>query len=178
MTTSIFSPKAMIALGLMGASLMISGCSNVDKALGKSKSSPDEFEVVIRPPLTLPPSFTLTPENEGETLPQQSTDAVSVTSRVLTKTKSADGSLFDSVFGTDQRLANIREIVDEETYGIQLERRLPIDILFGGQPNVGPNLDAKAEAERIRKAIEKGQGLNTSPTLAIDPVEGEQITVE
>ena len=31
--------------------------------------------------------------------------------------------------------------VDEETYGVQLEKRLPLQILFGGLPDVGPVLD-------------------------------------
>jgi hypothetical protein len=32
---------------------------------------------------------------------------------------------------------DIRTKVDEETYGIQLEKRLPLQTLFGGVPDVG-----------------------------------------
>ena len=110
--------------------------------------------------------------------PVSSTDAVSVSTRVLTKNASTDASVFDALFGTENRIAGIRELVNEETYGIQLERRLPVEIIFGGQPNVGPNLDSQKEAIRLRKAFEKGHGITATPTPAIDPVEGTPVIVE
>ena len=33
------------------------GCSDFRRAIGKGKSAPDEFQVVIRPPLSLPPGL-------------------------------------------------------------------------------------------------------------------------
>ena len=35
----------------------LTGCSDFRQAIGTEKSSPDEFEVVVRPPLSLPPGF-------------------------------------------------------------------------------------------------------------------------
>ena len=178
MNQKIISPMVSMVLGLSALTMTTSGCSSVDEALGKTKSAPDEFEVVVRPPLTLPPNFNLNPENDTAEAPVSSTDAVSVSTRVLTKGATTDGSLFDSLLGTENRIAGIRVFVNEETYGIQLERRLPIDIIFGGQPNVGPNLDATKEALRLRDAFEKGQGITATPTPAIDPIEGTPIAVE
>ena len=37
-------------------SMIAAGCSDFRRAIGESKSAPDEFEVVVRPPLSLPPS--------------------------------------------------------------------------------------------------------------------------
>ena len=178
MKPTIISPMVSIVLGLSALTMMTSGCSSVDEALGKTKSAPDEFEVVVRPPLTLPPNFNLNPENDTAEAPVSSTDAVSVSTRVLTKNATTDASIFDDLFGTDERVAGIRQLVDEETYGIQLERRLPIELIFGGQPNVGPNLDSAKEARRLRDAFEKGEGITITPTPAIDPIEGTPITVE
>ena len=178
MKQKIISPVVSMVLGLSALTMMTSGCSNVDEALGKTKSAPDEFEVVVRPPLTLPPNFNLNPENDTAEAPVSSTDAVSVSTRVLTNNASTDASVFDTLLGTENRVAGIRELVNEETYGIQLERRLPIEIIFGGQPNVGPNLDSTKEALRLREAFEKGQGITVTPTPAIDPVEGTPVTVE
>ena len=187
MIKSTVSKAATLILGFLTLTLLTSGCSSVDEALGKSKSAPDEFEVVVRPPLTLPPNFSLRPatdpanaetDSAALTAPVSGTDAVSVSDQSLTQAARADGSAFDVLFGTGNRLENIRELVDEETYGIQIERRLPLEVIFGGQPNVGPNLDAAAEALRIRKALEEGAGITATPTPAIDPVEGSSITVE
>ena len=178
MIKTIISPMASIVLGLSALTLMVSGCSSVDKSLGKIKTAPDEFEVVVRPPLTLPPNFTLSPDTEIAEAPVSSTDAISVSDRVLTDNAEADAGIFDDLFGTDERIADIRQLVDEETLGIQLERRLPLSVIFGGQPNIGPNLNSTKEAIRLRDAFEKGQGITVTPTPAVDPIEGTPLAVE
>ena len=50
-------------------------------------------------------------------------------------------------------LPNIREIIDQETYELQINSRAGIDILFGSdkQPKIGPLLDPEKEKERIEK---------------------------
>ena len=46
------------AFSLLGSFLLIfSACSDFKRAIGSEKSSPDEFAVVVRPPLSLPPMF-------------------------------------------------------------------------------------------------------------------------
>ncbi len=124
MKQKIISPVVSMVLGLSALTMMTSGCSSVDEALGKTKSAPDEFEVVVRPPLTLPPNFNLNPENDTAEAPVSSTDAVSVSTRVLTKNASTDASVFDALLGTENRIAGIRELVNEETYGILLKAHL------------------------------------------------------
>ena len=43
---------------LFGSVLFVfSACSDFKRAIGSEKSSPDEFAVVVRPPLSLPPKF-------------------------------------------------------------------------------------------------------------------------
>ncbi len=173
----------MIA-GLTGLAVLTIGCSSFDTAVGRTKKAPDEFQVVVRPPLTLPPNFSLRPgDEEDETqvsasTETASTDAVSISDQLLTSSRKGDGSFFDKVLGTDERIAGIRDIVDTETLGIQIDRRLPTDILFGGQPNVGPNLNATLEAIRIRRALEEGKPINEGGTLATDPIEGTPVIVE
>ena len=173
----------MIA-SLTGLAVLASGCSSFDTAIGNTKKAPDEFQVVVRPPLTLPPNFTLRPGDEeaeqssDKVVASIKTDAVSVSDQVLTSSRSGDGSIFDTVLGTEYRVAGIRDIVDEETLGIQIDRRLPTDILFGGQPNVGPNLDATKEAIRIRRALEEGKPINQGATPATDPIEGTTVDIK
>ena len=48
--TSLTMPRtAMAVLMICGAGLALGGCSDFRKAIGEEKSSPDEFEVVVRP---------------------------------------------------------------------------------------------------------------------------------
>lgn len=54
--------------GLVSLALLtsLSGCSSVSSALGISKRPPDEFSVVGRAPLVVPPDFNLMPPQEGK----------------------------------------------------------------------------------------------------------------
>ena len=58
-------------------------------------------------------------------------------------------------FSFDRIKENIREIVDEETYNLQVKSRAGIDMLFGDNKNskIGPLLDPVKEQERIEKLL-------------------------
>ena len=56
--------KDVITAGItMALVIALAGCSDFRRAVGTEKSSPDEFSVVVRPPLSLPPGFTDRPED-------------------------------------------------------------------------------------------------------------------
>ena len=166
-----------LPVALAAACLALSGCSSFNDALGLSKTSPDEFEVVVRPPLTLPPSFSLEQVETGDAA-QPATDAVSLTEQVLVGRGISTDSGFDGLFGTHRIEPDIRAKVDEETLGIQTDKRVAVEVLFGGRPNVGPTLSPEAEAQRIRDAQRDGRSLTETPTPAIDPVENQPVTIE
>ena len=53
--------KDVITAGItMALVIALAGCSDFRRAVGTEKSSPDEFSVVVRPPLSLPPCSTST----------------------------------------------------------------------------------------------------------------------
>lgn len=54
-----------IAAGL-GLMLALGGCSGIGDALGFSKRAPDEFEVLAKAPLVVPPDYNLRPPAEEE----------------------------------------------------------------------------------------------------------------
>jgi Protein of unknown function (DUF3035) len=49
----------------------LSGCSDFKKVIGIEKTSPDEFAVESRAPLTIPPDFDLRPPAPGSGRPQE-----------------------------------------------------------------------------------------------------------
>lgn len=66
------APRARLAsplLWLAGA-LLISGCTDLKKAIGLERSTPDEFAVELRAPLEMPPDFDLRPPQPGASRPQ------------------------------------------------------------------------------------------------------------
>jgi hypothetical protein len=55
---------------LAGPSLL-SGCTDLKRSIGLEKTSPDEFAVESRAPLTMPPDFELRPPQPGAARPQE-----------------------------------------------------------------------------------------------------------
>ena len=51
--------------------LALSGCNTASKALGLSKVTPDEFRIVTKAPLVVPPDYALRPPAPGEPRPQE-----------------------------------------------------------------------------------------------------------
>ena len=177
-TTRPLSRTASMALFLLAA-VAVSGCSDFRKAIGEEKSSPDEFEVVIRPPLSLPPGFKSSSSELTAAVPvtQSATDARSVAANELGAAEATSQGGYGSLFDFAAVPENIREAVDEETFGIQFENRLPLQILFGGMPDVGPVLDQFAEDQRLRKNLREGRFPTEGGTPAIDPQTDEPLTI-
>ena len=53
-----------IAAGLGGA-MLLSGCQSIREATGAAKTPPDEFTVLTKSPLVIPPDFNLRPPQPG-----------------------------------------------------------------------------------------------------------------
>ena len=159
----------MIALGL-------SACSDLRRSIGKEKSKPDEFQVVVRPPLALPPGFSDTAENIIEKSETSQGDAQSQTAKLL-GVDSVESSDFTGLFDFSSVPDDIRTTVDEETYGIQLEKRLPLQILFGGLRDIGPVLDKMAEDTRLRKNRFEGLAPTEGGTKAIDLITDQPLSI-
>ncbi len=167
------APQLVMA-AIMACSMM--ACSDFQRAIGSKKSSPDEFEVVVRPPLSLPPGFSNSPDDirEDEFV---ATDSKALAGKAFGVTN-ADAGDFERIFDFAAVPDNIRERVDEETFGIQFERRNSGQILFGGLPNIGPILDKVAEDQRIRKNLREGLLPTDGEVLATDEASGETVIIK
>src|SRR5262245_64921196 len=53
--------------------LATGGCTSFKETLGLTKQSPDEFKVVSRAPLSMPPDYNLKPPTPGAPRPQEGT---------------------------------------------------------------------------------------------------------
>ena len=156
---------------------VLAGCSDFRQAIGTQKSAPDEFEVVVRPPLSMPPGFADSPDDIRADEDQAALDARNQARKAL-GTLEATATGYDALFDFAAIPENIRERVDEETLGIQFERRLPIQVVFGGLPDIGPTLDKIAEDQRIRMIMRERLQPTDGDILATDDASGETVIIK
>ena len=174
-----------MTLGIVGLSILgvvTAGCSDFRRAIGTEKSAPDEFEVVVRPPLSLPPAFAasaadLSDGASTELATSATTDAASRAATIFGANEGSASDGYGQIFNFAAVPDNIRQTIDEETYGIRFERRLPLEVLFGGLPNIGPVLDKVAEDQRLRQNLRDGRLPDDGATPGIDAQTNEPVSV-
>jgi len=62
---------SILAVLLIGAGATVSGCGTASRTLGLKSGAPDEFRVVAKAPLVVPPDYSLRPPAPGEPRPQE-----------------------------------------------------------------------------------------------------------
>jgi hypothetical protein len=83
-------PRSFPLLALLPALLLLGGCGDeVKKTFGLGKNPPDEFQVVRRAPLALPPDFSLRPPQPGAARPQETALADQARRTVLEQDQAA-----------------------------------------------------------------------------------------
>ena len=105
---------AALILGACG----LAGCDSASRAFGLSKVTPDEFRVVTKAPLTLPPDYSLRPPAPGEPRPQE-LQPESAARQALEGQRQGDvrsdgERLFVAKAGADRADPLIRYVVDDE----------------------------------------------------------------
>jgi Protein of unknown function (DUF3035) len=63
--------KTMTLVAMAAACAAVSGCGGFRQAIGVEKVAPDEFRVVTRAPLVMPPDYALRPPRPGDPRPQE-----------------------------------------------------------------------------------------------------------
>jgi Protein of unknown function (DUF3035) len=140
------------------AALSLGGCASVRQALGSEKTAPDEFRVVSKAPLVVPPEFNLRPPRPGEARPMElraDLQARTAVFGVQMGTSASEGEkLLVARAGGTNADPRIRAVIDEETGGVSRKPNSFADKVLGRNPQdlaqpANP-LSSEAEAERQR----------------------------
>jgi len=103
-------------LAALGGSL--SACQSAATALGMTKVVPDEFRVVTKAPLTVPPDYSLRPPAPGEPRPQElqpeSAARTALLGQRAAEQRSQGEKLLASKAGGDKADPLVRYVVDDE----------------------------------------------------------------
>src|SRR3954452_25573264 len=109
--------RVILATALM-ATAGIAGCQSTKKALGMSKVTPDEFAVVTKAPLVVPPDYALRPPTPGEPRPQElqpeSQARLALLNERAGQQRSEGERLLATKAGADKADPLVRFVVDDE----------------------------------------------------------------
>ncbi len=178
--------EVMLRFSLIAAMVLaLSACEGVKKQLGFTKQSPDEFKVVSRAPLSLPPDYNLRPPEPGIPRPQEGTTSQQAKNAIFRLQQPEAGSLEPKIESDDRSLAelsllkaagagqadpNIRRIIDAETLRLNAEGDDFLEALvFWRDPEpVGKIVDANEEAKRLRENAALGKSVTAGETPTIE----------
>jgi hypothetical protein len=106
--------SALVAVAATG----LAGCQSASKALGMNKVVPDEFRVVTKAPLVVPPDYSLRPPAPGEPRPQELQPESAARQALIGQSNAASRSdgekLLVAKAGVDKADPLIRFVVDDE----------------------------------------------------------------
>jgi hypothetical protein len=155
--------------------LALAACSNVKKQLGLEPSPPDEFSVVQRAPLAMPPDYTLRPPRPGAQRPQeqaptqQAQDAVFGNNDNQTPVPPAnsDQALLQQA-GAQNVQPGIRQEIDTESVTQAPKRTTALQKMHLQSPTdpVGNVINPQSEAQRLNEDPQTGQPLPQAQTAA------------
>lgn len=156
----LFAAAAVAALGL-------GGCQTAAKSLGMSKVTPDEFRVVTKAPLVVPPDYALRPPAPGEPRPQElqpeSAARAALVGQREGEARSDGEKLLVAKAGAERADPLIRYVVDDEFGDVAHKEKTFADrVMFwraGSPPSpaVGDNTPAPLDPAAVEKNLTGGK---------------------
>jgi hypothetical protein len=180
-------------LCLSGMALLLIGCQSIKEAAGITKEPPDEFAVVTKAPLVIPPDFNLRPPKPGAS-PTNQVDPTAEAQMALTgNSPSVVAATKPTTFSEEEKLVlaktgaetadhSVRQQIEAENKQMEAsDDTFTNKVLFGNQPDQGTPVNADAESARISDAKAQGQatvapqGTNGQPAENTKPEDAPQI---
>jgi hypothetical protein len=176
-------PRSLLVVALL-AGLGLSGCEQLRDAAGVGKDSPDEFAVVTKAPLVIPPDFNLKPPAPGTAPANQieptqaaqnalfNADQATVAAS-LPATMSAGERYFLAAAGVQNADPAIRQQLASDQKGMRAsDDDFASNVLFWQKPadtSGAVPVDADAEARRVDAARAGGSSAAPPPPPASAP---------
>jgi len=159
--------RVVLAVGLLAGAAALTGCQSASRAFGVAKVTPDEFRVVTKAPLTLPPDYSLRPPQPGEPRPQElqpeSAARQALEGQREGEVRSDGEKILVAKAGADRADPLIRYVVDDEFGNIAHKDKGFADwVMFwrkgqsstpavgAGDPNESQPIDPAIEEQRVK----------------------------
>ncbi|MBE7219258.1 MAG: DUF3035 domain-containing protein [Caulobacteraceae bacterium] len=136
--------------GAGAAVLALGACHGAGQALGMGKTVPDEFRVVAKAPLVVPPDYSLRPPAPGEPRPQElqpeSQARLALLGQQAAVNRSQGEQLLVAKAGVSKADPLIRYVVDDEYGSLSHKDRSFADTVMFWRKGDAPSAAAQASA--------------------------------
>ncbi|MFM8678697.1 MAG: DUF3035 domain-containing protein [Alphaproteobacteria bacterium] len=172
-------PVLLLALGL-------GGCTETRRAVGWEKAPPDEFRILTRAPLSMPPDYGLRPPTPGAPRPQEGLTSDQARTAITggrpgarpgaagaavaagagaNRASAGEAALLEKA-GADRADPTIRTTVDREAKAVaEADRSFTDKLIFWREPEpAGTVIDAEREQQRLRENQALGRPANAGDT--------------
>jgi len=182
------SPHMIRVAIVVGAVLALSGCDTLRDAAGMGKMAPDEFAVLTKAPLVVPPDFNLMPPKPGAAPTNQTDPNESAESALFGNDPAAIASNMTGNYSDGEKLllanAGVQNTDPNIRIHLQSDRKAMLgaddsftnDLLFWKGPKTDPGkaVDGDAEAKRIaaQKSGDTSGAKSDTPTPKTDEDKG------
>ena len=173
--------RTVLVLPVLFLALGVGGCTETRRAVGWEKSPPDEFRIMTRAPLSMPPDYGLRPPTPGAPRPQEGSTTDQARSAVTGgrpgtrpgaapaagagRPSAGEAALLEKA-GADRADPAIRSTVDREAKAVaDADRSFTDKLIFWREPEpAGTVIDAEREQQRLRENQALGRPANSGDT--------------
>lgn len=180
-----YSRLALRVATMALATGLLAACGDVRQTIGLESSSPDEYRVVVRAPLSMPAEYGLPAPKPGAARPQETTTRDATKQIVLdsegkAKVKAEKPEDFKNVthaeaillskLGANSVDPNIRQVVARENKALQAENQSFVESLLFWKKNEMPGkvVDPKKERQRLQENAALGKPADSGATPEIE----------
>lgn len=167
-------------------SLALAGCGgdSLRDTLGYGKSAPDEFAIVTKAPLVIPPDYSLRPPQPGAPRPQEmeiqpsaAAQRAIIGEQALTAEVSPSLSAGEQALlqqsGADAADPRIRQVVNAETRSlVERDKTFVDDVIFWRKPGTPPDerlVNPAEETQRLQQNEAEGKPVTEGETPTVTP---------
>jgi hypothetical protein len=173
--------RTVLAIPILLLALGLGGCSEARRAVGWDKAPPDEFKILTRAPLAMPPDYGLRPPTPGAPRPQEGSTTDQARTAITGgrpgarpgaapaagagRPSAAEVALLEKA-GADRADPAIRATVDREARAVaDADRSFTDKLIFWREPEPpGTVIDAEREQQRLRENQALGRPANSGDT--------------
>lgn len=167
----------LVSATLLVGAFALSACSNASRTLGLDPEPPDEFTVVSKAPLTIPPDFNLRPPQPGAARPQEQNPTTraqaalvgDAQASVSTPATAGETALLQVAQAQDAN-PDIRQVLNTETTQLAERDGGFVDRLLDRVRPAQDEDDVVNAAEEERRLRQQDAAANTSASEQETPI--------